>query len=66
MFKVSGTGVPTVAQWVNDPACLFGGASWIPSTWVKDPVLLQLWCMCHSSSQDSIPGPGTFHSLGGS
>ena len=23
-------GVPTVAQWVNDPTCLCGGASFIP------------------------------------
>ena len=24
-------GVPTVVQWVNDPACLCGGTSLIPS-----------------------------------
>ena len=29
------------AQWVNDPACLFGGG---PAPWVKDPALLKLWC----------------------
>ena len=31
-------GVPTVAQWINDPACLRGGAGLIPC-----PVLMQLW-----------------------
>jgi len=38
-------GVPAVAQWVDVPACLSGGASSIPSPeqWVKDPALLQLW-----------------------
>ena len=38
-------GVPTVVQWVNDPACLSRGASSIlsPAQWVKDLVLLQLW-----------------------
>ena len=38
-------GVPAVAQWVNDLACLLGGASLIPSPvqWVKDLALLQLW-----------------------
>ena len=38
-------GVPTVTQWVNDPACLCRSASLItsPARWVKDQVLLQLW-----------------------
>ena len=35
-----------MAQWVNDPAYLCGGAGLIPGfgpmQWVKDPVLLQL------------------------
>lgn len=35
----------SVAQWVNDPACVCGVASSIPSPaqWVKDPALTQLW-----------------------
>ena len=36
-----------MVQWVNDPACLYGGADLIPGPvqWVKDPAaLLQLWC----------------------
>ena len=39
-------GVPTVAQWVNDPACLSGDAGLIPSQVqrVKEPALLELWC----------------------
>ena len=38
-------GVPTVAQWVNDLACLSRGAGSIPGPvqWMKDPALLQLW-----------------------
>ena len=35
-----------MAQQVNDPVCLRGGAGLIPSPgqWVKDVALLQLWC----------------------
>ena len=38
-------GVPTVAQWVNDLACLCGGASVIPAwcSGLKDPALPPLW-----------------------
>lgn len=38
-------GVPTVVQWVNDPACLCGIAGSIPllAQWVKDTALPQLW-----------------------
>ena len=38
-------GVATVAQWVNDSACLCEGPSSTPgpASWVKDLVLLELW-----------------------
>ena len=44
MFKKNEIGVPSVVQWVNNPACLCGGASWILGLvqWVKDPALLHL------------------------
>ena len=43
-FRIKGLGLPSVAQWVNGPACLRGGVGSIPSPvqWVKDPALLQL------------------------
>ena len=43
-----------MVQWVNDPACLCGGASLLPgpAQWVKDPALPQLWL-------DLIPALGT-------
>ena len=35
-----------VVQWVNDLASLCGGTGSDPNPvqWIKDPVLLQLWC----------------------
>ena len=50
-------GVPTVVQWVADPACLCGGASSIlvPRQWVEDPVC----CSCgigHSSRTSCVAG----------
>ena len=56
IFKNSG--VTTVAQWVNDLACLCEGAGLIPgpAQKVKDPALLQLW---HRTYSDMIPAPGT-------
>ena len=46
--------------WVNDPACLYRGAGWIPSLaqWVEDPALLQLWprLLSLNSGSDSISG----------
>ena len=47
--------VPTVAQWVNDPACFCGIAGLVQ--WVKDLALPQLW-LGHRRCWDSIPGPG--------
>lgn len=37
-------GVPTLVQWVNDPACLRGTVGSIlgPAQWVKDSMLPQL------------------------
>ena len=54
--------VPAVAQWVNDPACLFGVASLIPCLvrWVKDLALLQLWCRSQLQLRFS-PWRGHFH-----
>ena len=37
-------GVPTLVQWVNELACLYGiGSIPGPLQWVKDPVLPQMW-----------------------
>ena len=49
IFKKAYIGVPAVGQWVNDLACLCGGAGLIPclAQWVKDAVLLQLWHSLH-------------------
>ena len=49
-------GVPTVAQWVNDLACLFRDASLIPglAQWVKDPAMLQFQLRFN-------PWPGNLH-----
>ena len=60
-------GVSTLVQWVSDLTCLCGGTGLIPSPaqWVKDLVLLQLWCrsaavvLVIKSSSESIPGLGT-------
>ena len=65
-------GVPwwssAVVQWVNNPACLCGGTSLIPSlAWCSGLKILY----CHScgtdcsSGLDSIPGLGTSISYGG-
>ena len=42
--KLKNSGVPAVAQWINDLAYLYGGSGLSPSLvqWVKDPALLQL------------------------
>ena len=54
-------GAPTVAQWVNDPVYLCGGAGSIPGPASSG---LRIWS-CHScgvdrsSSSDWTPGPGT-------
>ena len=60
-------GFPTVAQWVNDPAYLFGGADLIPSLahWVKDPAFPQL-CYRSQLRLEFDPWPGNFHMLWGS
>ena len=43
--KNSSYGVPAVAQWVHDSACLWGGTGSILglAQWVRDPLLLQVW-----------------------
>ena len=57
-IKAISVGVPAVAQWANDPACLCRSAIWFPGLvwWVKDLALLQPW---RRSCLDSIPGLGT-------
>ena len=42
-FTIKYGGIPTVAQWVKNPASIHEVVSSIPgpSQWVKDPVLLQ-------------------------
>ena len=57
-------GVPTVAQWVNDPACLCQGAGLSPglTKWVKDSALLQLWCRLQLRLGFD-PWPGNLHML---
>ena len=57
--------VLTVAQWVNDLACLCGGTGSISEQTqkVKDPALLSSGTVC-SSGLDSIIGPGTSYALG--
>ena len=47
-------GVPTVVQWVNDPACLCDSTDFIlgPAQWVKDLVFLQFGLRLE---------PGNFH-----
>ena len=55
------SGLPAVAQWINDLDCLCGGAGSIPGAaqWVKHSALQQLW---HRSQlqlgSDSVPGLG--------
>ena len=61
-LKTLKIGVPAVAQWFNDLACLCGGVGLIPSSaqWVKDAALTELWCR----SQLRLgfdPWPGNFH-----
>ena len=53
-------GVPTVAQWINDLACLCGGTSLIPAH--HSGLRIQCCYSCgigHISGSDSIPGLGT-------
>ena len=54
--------VPTLAQWVNDPACFCGGAGSVPSPvqWVRDPALPQLWRRSQMYFR-SDPWPWNFH-----
>ena len=56
--------VLTVAQWVNDLACLCGIAGSNPDLvqWVKDPALLQLWHRLQMPFRFS-PWSGNFHIL---
>ena len=63
-YKKQFSGVPAVARWVRDPACLCGGAVSIPGLawWVKDPVLLQLWHRLQFWLEFD-PWPGNFHML---
>ena len=44
--KVMHTGVPVVAQWLTNPTRDHEVVGSIPglAQWVKDPVLLWLWC----------------------
>ena len=60
-------GVPTLAYWVNDLACLCRYLSSIPSLeqWVKDAALLQLWCRSQLWLGFS-PRPRNFHMPQGS
>ena len=60
--RENGIGVLSVAQWVNNPACLCGGAGLIPSPdqWVKDLILLQLWHRGQLQLRFD-PWPGNFH-----
>ena len=55
-MKSSGRGI------VGDPACLRGGAGWIPSPAQWQCVMDPRCCSCgigHSSNSDLIPGLGT-------
>ena len=56
-------GIPAVVQWVKDLASLW----WLrfdpqPGWWVKDPVLLQLWCRLQLWLRFN-PWLGNFHVL---
>ena len=53
-----------MVQWVNDLACLCGGASLIPGPvqWVKDLALPQLWHRLQLSLEFN-PWPRNFHML---
>ena len=55
-------GVSTVAQWVNDPACLCAGKGLIPgpAQCIKDLLLLQLWHRLQFWLRFD-PWPGNFH-----
>ena len=49
--------VSAMAQWVNDPGCLCGGAGLIPQPplpWVQNPGLLQLWPLSQLLCSDGI------------
>ena len=58
-------GVPAVAQWVNDLACLCGIAGSIALAWnnglrIRHCGSYAIVCRC---GLDLIPGPRTFHML---
>ena len=62
LFNLHPLGVPAVAQWVDDPACLCGGAGLIPSPAGHSGLRIRRchsWGLGCSSSSDSIPGPET-------
>ena len=65
---LDGSGVPAVAQWVHDSACLCGSTSSIPGPeqWVKR-LKIRHCCSCatgRSCSSDLIPGLRTSTCLG--
>ena len=53
-----------MAQWVNDPACLYGIAGLIPGLeqWVKNLALPQLWCRSQMRFKFN-PWPRNFYML---
>ena len=65
-IKPGNWGVPAVAQWFNELACLCGGTGSIPSPvqWVKDLSLLQLWHRLQLGLGFN-PRPKNFHMLWG-
>ena len=62
--KLKASGVPTVALWVNDPACLCGVDSSIPSPAVCQGSGVAEALVGHRCSLGSISGSGTSICLG--